>query len=408
MALAGQEYVGMSVKEWFALGSAGTMTDAGIFVDPEAAKKTSAVFACMRILGGTAGSLPCQVFKRQSDGGRELDMSMPLYNKLHREPNPLMSAFTYWQTVVQHIHFYGNSYTRLLRKASGEVEYLLLLDPRSVVPVKNSTRWRYEITMEDNSKKTVDQDDILDFPNVFFDLRTGRATSTITAGAQSIGLTLATEAHSTRFFGNGAVPSMVVKYPSKVNPDLKDEIVKYIKEKSGGKSVHSPLILSEGAEVSTLTMKAEDAQLLQSRVFQVEDIARWFGLPPWMIGSTEKTTSWGSGVEQMGIAFVVFALRSLLCMIEQELNRKLFRDEKHFAEFNVSGLLRGDIKTRFSSYRIALGGNQLPGFMTPDEVRKLENLEPRGQNELYQPSPASPETNIGSEENEQPAEIVKK
>ena len=385
-ALAGQEYVGMSPKEWFAMASAGTMTDAGIFVDPEVAKKASAVFACMRILGGTGGSLPCQIFKRLLDGGRELDTSLSLYRTLHEQPNPLYSAFTYWQAVIQHIHFYGNSYTWLLRKGNGEVENLFLLDPRGVITKRIGMRWGYEVTLVDNQKKIIDQKDILDFPNTFFDMKTGRGTSTISAGAQAIGLSLATEAHSARFFANAAEPSMIVKYPKLVTQDMKEEIRKYIVEKSGGQMAHSPLVLSQGAEVSVLTMKAVDAQLLQSRVFQVEDIARLFGLPPWMIGSTEKTTSWGAGVEQMGIAFVVYALRSQLTMMEQELDRKLFPARTHFAEFNVSGLLRGDIKSRYAAYRIALGGNQLPGFMDIDEIRKLENLEPRGQNKIYEPS----------------------
>jgi len=392
-ALAGREYMGMSVREWFGMMDTGIMTSANIFVDSDKAKKTSVVYSCLRILGGTAGSLPCQVFQRKGDNSREPDTAYPLYRKLHDEPSPLMSAFTYWQNVVCQIHLHGNSYSLILRDGAGRARDILLLDPLSVTTAFNDGHWNYIVDRTDSKRKEVfDQDDILDFPNLFLDLKTNKALSTIQAGAQAIGLSLATERHSSKFFANAAVTNLALKYPGKVSSKLKEEIKKYIQEKTAGENAWSPLILSEGGTLENFTMNAGDAQLIESRQFQVVDVARLFGLPPWMVGAVEKTTSWGAGIEQQMIGFVIFALRPLLSMIENELNRKLFREYKRFAEFNVTGLLRGDNKSRFESYRIALGGNQLPGFMSQNEIRKLENLSPDPDGDtIYTPTEGSAE-----------------
>jgi HK97 family phage portal protein len=151
-------------------------------------------------------------------------------------------------------------------------------------------------------------------------------------------------------------------------------------------NAHLPAFIPDGGEFKEITMSAEDSQLIETRKFQVTDIARIFGLPPHMIGAQEASTSWGTGIEQQSIGFVQYTLKPHLTRIEQEVNRKLFRSPEYFAEFNVSGLLRGDIKGRNEAYKIALGGNQQPGYMTVNEVRALENLPPiEGGNELYKP-----------------------
>ena len=161
-------------------------------------------------------------------------------------------------------------------------------------------------------------------------------------------------------------------------------------QNGGTGNAHLPALMVGGAKVHELTMNAEDAQLIDTRRFQVEDIARIFGVPPHMIGHTDKTSSWGTGVEQMSIGFVKYTLQRHLVKFEQEINRKVWPSrERYFVEFMTAGLERGDYKTRNEGYRIALGRAGEPAWMTVNEVRKLENLPPVPGGEKL-PAPADP------------------
>lgn len=202
--------------------------------------------------------------------------------------------------------------------------------------------------------------------------------------------------HTARFFSNGARPDFVLKSSGVIKPDQTEQIRDAWEQMHGGSSrAHRPAILAGGLDVQELTMKAEDAQLIATRQFQVEDIARLFGVPPFMIGYTEKTTSWGSGVEQMSIGFIKYTLTRHLSKFEQEINRKGLRDPALFAEFNTAGLERGDIKTRYDAHRIALGRAGEPGFMTVNEIRRLENLPPLdGEDTLNKGDNHAPSTDV--------------
>lgn len=229
--------------------------------------------------------------------------------------------------------------------------------------------------------------------------------ATVEAGSQAIGLALVAERHSASYLKNSMASDTVITYPQgKMSPDLKEETRKYLKKHYGGTEKGTPLVLTEGGTATTLVIDAEKAQILQSREFQAIDITRLFGIPPWLIAAVEKTTSWGTGIEQMNIGMVTYALNPLIVRMEQEYNRKIFRDGKNFVQFNITGLLRGDAKTRHEAYRIARGGNQEPGWMSTNEIRKLENLQPDKDPEsdkIYRPS-----ANSGSEQNGQTAETT--
>lgn len=179
---------------------------------------------------------------------------------------------------------------------------------------------------------------------------------------------------------------IALTYPGKLDPKVADDLREFFDARyTGTANHHRPLLLTEGGEAKTLSMSAEDAQLIESRQFSVIDICRFFGVPPVMIGETEKTSSWGSGVEQMARWFTTFTLNDHLTAIEQELEAKLFRDG-FFAEFDESELTRGDTKTRGEFYRIARGSMQEPGFMTTNEIRAAEGLPPiDGGDELQHP-----------------------
>jgi HK97 family phage portal protein len=199
------------------------------------------------------------------------------------------------------------------------------------------------------------------------------------------GIALAADQYSASFFKNGAKPDFAIEMVGNPNTEQVEEMRRVWTEKYGGVGKnHLPAILFGGSKIHELTINAEDAQLIATRQFQVEDIARIFGVPPHMIGHTTNTTSWGSGVENMGIAFVKYTLGRHLVKIEQEINRKSFPfGGAVFAEFNTAGLERGDYKTRNEGYRIALGRAGEPGWMTINQVRKLENMPPiEGGDEL--------------------------
>lgn len=401
-ALAWRE---MTVKEWFSMGDAGTMTDAGIYVTPEIAKRASAVFACIRILAGCVSTSPAQVFKRTADEGRELYPGHPLYRKVHLEPNPLMSAAVFFETAVSHIYLHGNAIALLMRNNRGGVRDIFLLDPRLVKNERVDNRLRYQVPLEGGGYRIYDQDDILHIPNIFVDLKDGRGMATIEAGSQSIGLSLVAERHSASYLKNSMASDTVITYPQALmSKDMREKTIEYLEEHYGGTKKGTPLVLTEGGTAATLTIDAEKAQVLQSREFQVTDITRLFGIPPWLVSAVEKTTSWGAGIEHMNIGMVAYALNPLIVRLEQEFNRKIFRDGKNFVELNITGLLRGDTKTRHEAYRIARGGNQEPGWMTINEIRKRENLQPDDDPEsdkIYRP-PA----NSGSVENGQTAETA--
>jgi HK97 family phage portal protein len=223
-----------------------------------------------------------------------------------------------------------------------------------------------------------DQDDILHIPGFRFDgLRGISPLRNQLAGAGSIAL--ATQEYAQRFFSNGARPDYLLHTENPVKPEALQALRNQIMESmSGPENWRRPLLLTEGLKFQAVTMPLEDVELLAIRQFQVEEIARAFGVPPFMIGHNEKTTSWGSGVEAMGIGFVRYTLRPYLNRIENELNRKLIRQGRRFLAFDTTELEKADTKSLYESFRVALGRAGEPAFMTVDEVRNRLNMESKG------------------------------
>jgi len=363
------------------------VSPAGVRVDEHSAMRVSAVYACVRLIAGAIGSLPLQIYRR-TDTGREKDTSHRLYHVLHMQPNPVVSAVVFWETVLSHLLLSGNSYALIGRTLGGDPTSLTLLKPSQVEIEEKNGRLLYLVLFDDGKWAAYDQDDILHIAGVGWDGKKGMSVIR-SVGQNSVGTAIAADEYSARFFSNDATPRGYIKFPD--GKKLTDEQAKIIRdywfEKHQGLSnSHLPAVLPNGAEFKEVTISAEDAQLIETRKFQVVDIARIFGVPPHMIGETSGSTSWGTGIEQQSIGFVVYTLRPHLSRIEQEINRKLFRTGTHYVEFNVSGLLRGDVKARNEAYQIALGGNQQPGYMTVNEIRALENLSPiAGGDDIYRP-----------------------
>jgi HK97 family phage portal protein len=225
-----------------------------------------------------------------------------------------------------------------------------------------------------DSEVTVTADDMLHIPGPGFN--GVRSISQLQYGLRNAaGIAEAADRQAANFIGDGLRPDFAIEVPGKLSQDQATTLQRTFKERNSGHDTSRvPVVMSGGMKLHQLTMNAEDAELLATRAFQIEEICRVFGVPPFMIGHTEKTTSWGSGVEQMSIGFVKYTLQRHLVAFEQELNHKLFKTSRNFAEFVTAGLERGDIKGRFEAYRIALGRAGEPGWIKPSEIRRLENM----------------------------------
>lgn len=366
---------------------AGAPSAAGVAVTEASSLRVTAVYACVRLIAGAIASLPLATYRRTPDGRERVRTD--LWWLLNEQPCPAVSAAVFWEYLVAQLLLSGDALAEIERGRGGVIRGLHPLDSRSVAIRRVEGRLRYEF-YRDGVWLGRDQDDILHIPGFGFDGL--RGLSVIRHAARdAIGLALAAEAFSSRFFASGAHADVALTVPGKMSQEQIDNLRRIWAQKYGGAHNASlPIVLTEGTDLKEVTISAQDSQLIEARRFQVADIARAFGVPPHMVGETDKSTSWGSGIEQQGIGFVQYTLAPHLNRIEQELNRKCFATERFFVEFNVEGLLRGDSKSRAEYYTRALGGTQNPAWMTPNEVRRLENLPAiAGGDSLSQPKEAN-------------------
>lgn len=358
---------------------------AGVSVTPAAAMQVSAVFACVRLIAGAIAALPLPIFERQHDSRRPTKHE--IWWLLNEQPNEYMTAAAFWEYVVASQLLYGDGFAVIRRNVNNRITGLIPVDPRSVsIKTERIGRWDYrQIYAVADGRETlgVAASDMLQFPGLGFNGE--RSMSVIQHAARtSIGVAIAADQQSASTFTSGLQPRMTLEAPSglKLNEEQVDQLRRQFVERYGPVDANGrqqsalPLVLAGGIQAKPLSISPVDAQLIEARKFQVIDIARAFGVPPFMIGENEKTSSWGSGIEQQSLGFVKYTLQPHLRRMEQELNRKIWPvRERFFTEFNVNGLLRGDAKSRAEYYRQALGGNNGPGWMTVNEVRGLENLE---------------------------------
>jgi HK97 family phage portal protein len=383
---------------------------AGPVVTAETAMRVAAVYACVRLIAGAIAGLPLHVFKQESDD-RVRARNHPLDWLLNHAPNSLMTAAVWLEYVVTSILLAGDSFNLIVWTAGGQALEIIPLDPGTVHVQRRGNLWIYTVLLPDGRWIAVDQGDILHIPGVGFSLTTGRSKSVIAhAARQGIGIAIAAEDYSARFFANGVRPDVVLKYPSKLTTEQVQQLKDFwVKKHSGLANAHAPAVLTEGGEIETLSLSAEDAQLLEARKFQVIDIARAFGVPPVMIGESEKNSSWGTGIESQGIGFRTYCLRQHGTKIEQEVNRKLLGSGRFFVEFNYDGLLQADSTARGNYFRQALGGSSGPGWMTQNDVRRKENLpridDPAADRLSTGTKPEDPKPSEGKDDDaqEQPA-----
>lgn len=389
---------------------------AGGYVTPESAARAIPVQACCALISGGIVSMPMRIVERELDAGDWLQKPSnghPYWWLFNESPDGEISAAQYWRRAVTHKLLYGESFTRLNRHAGGrgiEVEEAIFTPNRQVETLRrwDASRRRtrivgYRVTTEGRSFGVLPEDmlhfrDNQTVGSVAQQTAMGdvvqasppAVSAILESTRQAIGVVLAIEEYCGRFFTNGGMPRIILKFPPGVKLDevqtnaLRDTWVKLY---GGASNTAMPLVLKNGGDATKLSFTAEEAQMLEARKFQVIDIARGFGVPPFMIGESEKMSAWGSGIEQMSQAFIRYALNSHINEIEQELTRKLFpRTSKYCVDFDEEALSRGDMKSLGEWFRQAVGGSQGPGFMHINEVRSRMKLPPvPGGDELYDP-----------------------
>lgn len=375
----------------------GVTTASGAVVNESTSMRVSAVYACIRLIAGAVAGLPIPIYERVDDETRRVDHDY--WWLLNERPCAAWSSSAYWEYNLTQMLLRGSGINYLARNRAGRVTDILPW-PRSGVRVEREKqtdprmprRLRYFFQAEEGYFGA-DQDDVLHFPGFGFDGCDGM--SVIQWGARTgIGIAIRADEYAGKFFSQGGQPQIAVKTTGKMNATQQDAfreawVAKYAQV--GGPN-GMPLILTEGLSVEQLSLSAADAQLLESRQWQVVDVARAFGVPPFMIAEMGKATY--NNTENLGADFVKYTLGPHLNRIKAELNAKLFpRSARFFAEHNVDGLLRGDAKTRSEYYKASLGGTQNPAWLTPNEVRRLENKgRIDGGDKLYTPkdNPAPP------------------
>lgn len=374
-------------------------SSAGVVVTTETAKRSAAVYACCRLIAGAVALLPLPIYERAEGGGRKR-ADHDVWWLLNESPYPTLTACSFWEWMISSMLLRGDGIAQIIRDRNGRPTRLMPI-PRECVAIERVGDTLHYYVNADDKYFGLQSEDVLHFPGFGFDGTKGESVIRY-AARQAVGTALAADEFAGEFFSNGASPSMVITYPQGVAPgqDQQDQLRTQFTERYVGKSNHhKPMLLVNGGDVKPVSLSAEDAQLLETRKFQVVEIARAFGAPPHMIGETSASTSWGTGIEQMSIGFVRYTLGPHLRRIEQELNRKLWpRSMKFFTEFNRDGLLAGDSKTESEVLSKALGGPGAQGYMTLNEVRRLKNLPPvDGGDELrisvaaQQPAPKAPE-----------------
>jgi HK97 family phage portal protein len=337
-------------------------------VNERTAMQTTAVYACVRVIAETVASLPLHTYRAVSHG-KERAADHPLYPILHSEPNAEMTSFVFRECLMTHLLLWGNAYAQIIRDGRGRVVGLYPLLPDRMT-VDRDSRGRLTYTyLKDGLPYGLDPADILHIPGLGFDGIMGH--SPIALARNAIGLNIAAEEYGGRFFANGANPSGILTTPGVIKDPEKVRTAWH--SAYSGNNAHKVAVLEEGLHYERISIPNNDAQFLETRKFQIEEICRIFQVPPHLVASLDRATF--SNIESQSISFVVHTIRPWLVRWEQALDRALFSDKEkneYFASFIVDGLLRGDYKSRMEGYAIAIQN----GFMSPNDVRSLENLNP--------------------------------
>ena len=346
-------------------------------VNERSAMQMTAVYSCVRILSEAVAGLPLHFYRYTDNGGKEKAVEHPLYFLLHDEPNPEMTSFVFRETLMTHLLLWGNAYAQIIRNGKGEVIALYPLMPDRMSVERDSRGqlyYEYTVSMDDaptlkGSTVVLPPSEVLHIPGLGFDGLVGY--SPIAMAKNAIGMAIACEEYGAKFFANGAQPSGVLEHPGTIKDPTR------VRESwqstfGGSQNANKVAVLEEGMKYTPISISPEQAQFLETRKFQINEIARIFRVPPHMVGDLEKSSF--SNIEQQSLEFVKYTLDPWVCRWEQSMVRSLLTPEEkkqYFIKFNVDGLLRGDYQSRMNGYATA----RQNGWMSANDIRELENLD---------------------------------
>jgi HK97 family phage portal protein len=352
----------------------------GPAVTDQSALQVGTVYACLEKLGGVVLQLPLHHYRMDEKGERQAVFPhSPIWWLLNESPTDAWTASSWKEWIVRCVKLRGDQHTEILRNRRGEPVGLLPHHPDRVLPRAVGRRLRYDVwDAQEGRAYGVDQDDMLHFTGFGFDGLCS-VSAIKWAARNAISNSLASAQFMAKALGEHGMPRLTLQYPRSVNSVQQDEIrysfTKAYLENSSQRRL--PLILSEGATATPLDISAVDMEVMAARKMDKGEICEALGVPPIIIGDSEKTSSWGTGVEQVTLGWVRFSVQPMLARWEEEINRKLFRRAGQYVEFSLAALLRGDSKAQAEAYRAALGGPGTgDGWMPVNEIRKLQNLPP--------------------------------
>ena len=362
----------LSLDEERYWSSQAPVSAAGVRVDADGALKISTAWACTRLISETVAMLPRIVYQQMADGGKTRATGHPLYDLLHDQPNSLQTSFEFVDMLQMHAILRGSGYAKIIPGPRGTVDKLIPVHPNRVKKeLVDDDTLRYRIRERDGSERVYNDDEIFELRGLSLD---GENTvSVVTYARESMGLTLAAERFGAKLFANFSRPGGFLKHPGQLSAEAQQRLAHQVEEMTGGDNLHRLGVLEEGMEFQTVTFTPEDSQMLQTREFQAEDICRWFRVPPHMVGLTSKSTSWGSGIEEMSRGYVTYVLMPWLMRWQQVISKDLIiASNTYFVEFLTDALLRGDIEKRYNAYATGRNG----GWLATNEIRKFENMNP--------------------------------
>ena len=365
-------YVGTDMRYLFGPSTSGKT------VNEFTAMQTTAVYACVRILAETLAALPLQLY-RFTPTGKERVYDHPLYHILHDEPNPEMTSFIFRETLMSHLLIWGNAYAQIIRDGLGRVMCLYPLRPDKMQVARDAGGtifYLYTKTSDENpnvkpyGQVPLKKEEVLHIPGLGFDGLVGY--SPIAMARNAVGMTMACEEYGASFFANGASPSGVLEHPGVLKDPAKVRDSWNAVYRGTG-NAHKVAVLEEGMKYQQIGIPPEEAQFLETRKFQLDEIARLYRIPPHMIGDLEKSSF--NNIEQQSMEFVKYTLDPWVIRWEQAMQKALFLPEEkkqYFLKFNVNGLMRGDYESRMTGYSI---GRQ-NGWLSANDIREMEDMNP--------------------------------
>jgi HK97 family phage portal protein len=360
---------------WLNRWLGGTPTASGVQVGVTRSLRVVAVYACVRILAETLGSLPLHLYRRLPGGGKEEATDHPLYSLMHDAPNTEMTSMEFRETGMGHAALRGRSYAQIVFGNDGRPVELIPIHPDRIRVGRERTTRRlvYPYDPPDGGARRVfDAEEILHVRGLGSDGLEGY--SPITLAREALGLTIAMEEHGARFFANSATPTGIIEHPGVLGEDAYKRLRDSFAEKYEGlRNSSKPILLEEGVKWQAIGIDHENAQFLESRKFQLSEIARLFRVPPHMIADLDKATF--SNIEQQSLEFVIHTMLPWLVRHEQRYNARLLlpsERQEYFFELNIDGLLRGDLKSRYEAFQI---GRQ-NGWLSTNDIREMENQNP--------------------------------